>query len=86
MENSDDEMPLELFPLWMEMMKIENIVPYYLWGPSSKKFWDWKRKMVAIFEKAQVLEQYWVQIMELHLQGEALSYWEDEKAKLEPEV
>ena len=70
----------------MEIMKIENVVPYYSEGPSSRKFRDWKKKMVAIFEKAQVLEQYWFQIAEFHLMGETLSYWEDEKRKLGLEV
>ena len=42
--------------------------------------------MVVIFEKAQVLEQYCVQIMELYLLEKALSYSEDEKEKLESEV
>ena len=68
------------------MIKIESVLPYYSGGPSSSKFRDWKRKVVVIFEKAQVLEQYWVQITELHLLEEALTCWEDKKAKLESEV
>ena len=51
-ENSDDKLSPKFFLLWMEMMKIESVVPYYSRGSSSKKFGDWKRKMVAIFEKA----------------------------------
>ena len=39
-KNSDDEMLLEFFPLWMEMMKIEDVVACYSEGPSSKKFVD----------------------------------------------
>ena len=42
--------------------------------------------MVVIFDKVQVLEQYGVQIVGLYLQEEALSYWENEKAKLDLEV
>ena len=57
-ESSNDEVSLKFFSLWKEMMKIESIVPYYSRGPSSKKFGDWERKTVAIFEKEQVLEQY----------------------------
>ena len=56
MESSDDEMSPESFLLWMEMMKLENVVLYYSEGPSSKKFRDLKRKLVIIFEKTQVLE------------------------------
>ena len=56
MESSDDEVSLEFFLLWIEIMKIESIVPYYSGKPSSKKFGNWKKKVVAIFEKAQVLE------------------------------
>ena len=85
-KSSNEEMSLEFFPLWMEIMKIENVVLYYSGGLSSRKFGDWKRKVVVIFEKAQVLEQYWVLVTELHLQGEDLSYWEDEKAMLESDV
>ena len=73
MKSSDNEISAEFFSLWIEMMKIEDIVPCYSGGPSFRKFEDWKRKMVAIFEKAQVLEQYWVQITELYLLEEALS-------------
>ena len=73
-ENSDDEMTLEFFLLWVQMIKIESVVPYYSGGLSSRKFGNCKMKAVAIFEKAQVLEQYWVQIAKLYLQGKALSY------------
>ena len=66
-ECSDDEVSPEFFSSWVQMIKIESIVPYYSGGPSSKKFRDRKRKIVVIFEKAQVLEQYWVQITNLHL-------------------
>ena len=83
---NDEEMSSEFFPLWIEMMKTESIVSYNSGEPSSKKFGDWKRKTIAIFEKVLVLEQYWVQITELNLLEEALTYWEDEKAKLGSEV
>ena len=68
------------------MIKIESIGPCYSRGPSSRKFGEWKRKVVTIFEKELVLEQYWVQIIELHSLEESLSYWEDEKEKLGSEV
>ena len=85
-ESSDNEVSPKFFILWMEMMKIENVVPYYSRGLSSREFENWKRNMVAIFEKARVLEQYWVQITKLYLLEEALSYWEGEKANLDSEV
>ena len=37
-KSSDNEISLEFFSLWVQMIKIESVVPYYSRGPSSKKF------------------------------------------------
>ena len=55
-ESSDDKVSLEFFSLWVQMMKIESIMHYYSRRPSSRKFGDYKRKVVRIFEKPQVLK------------------------------
>ena len=47
-------MSLEFFPLWIKMMKIKSVVPYYSRRPFSRKFGNWKKKVVVFFEKAQV--------------------------------
>ena len=48
-ESNDDEVLPEFFSLWLQMMKIESVVPYYSGGPSFRKFGDWKKKMVGSF-------------------------------------
>ena len=43
-ESSEDEVLPEFFLLWMQTMKIANVVPYYSGGPSSKKVWTLEKE------------------------------------------